>query len=155
MKRKSNGRAANAIRTLHQAARIENQRPVAFGDEILNRGKAERARAEAEDLLEPTGHLVKGAGEAVLWDPDPGEKIASADKTALAHDRLVDTLEHPNSISVRASEQRMGAVADAGILEAAADAAVSAQAGNSLEENVVQPDGRGSPHGDEAPHAGG
>ena len=134
MKRKSNGCAANAIRTLHQAARIENQRPVAFGDEILNRGKAERARAEAEDLLEPTGHLVKGAGEAVLWDPDPGEKIASADKTALAHDRLVDTLEHPNSISVRASEQRMEAVADAGILEAAADAAVSAQAGNSLEK---------------------
>ena len=134
MKRMSSGRGAKAIQTFQKAARQENQRPVAFGDEILNRGKAERARAEAEDLLEPTGHLVKGASEAVLWDPDPDEKIAATDNAELAHNRLVDTLEHPNSISVRASEQRMEAAAEAGILEAAADAAVSAQAGNSLEK---------------------
>ena len=67
MKRMSSGRGAKAIQTFQKAARTENQRPVAFGDEILNRGKAERARAEAADLLEPTGHLVKGASEAVLW----------------------------------------------------------------------------------------
>ena len=134
MKRRSKGRAVKAIRTLHEAARMENQRPVAFGDEILNRGKAERARADLEALLEPTGQLVKGAGEAVLWDPAPDEQIGATDKAELAHNRLVDTLEHPNSISVRASEQRMEAAADAGLLEAAADAAVSAQAGNSLEK---------------------
>ena len=134
MKRKSSGRAAKAIRTLHKAARIANTRPVAFGDEILNRRKAKQAVAEAQDLLEPAGHVVKGAGEAALWDPDPQEKISPRDETALAHDRLVDTLEHPNSVSVRASEQRMEAAAEAGVLEAATDAAVSAQAENSLEK---------------------
>ena len=134
MKRTSSGRGEKAIHTLHKAARIENQRPVAFGDEILNKGKAERVRAEAEDLLQPTGQLVRGAGEVAVWDPDPLEKVRASDMADQAHERLVDTLEHPNSISVKASEQRMEAAADAGILEAAADAAVTAQAGNSLEK---------------------
>ena len=62
MKRKSSGRAPKAIRTLHKAARIANTRPVAFGDEILNRRKAEQAVTEAQDLLEPAGQVVKGAG---------------------------------------------------------------------------------------------
>ena len=87
--------------------------------------------AVEQDLLEPAGQVVKGAGEAALWDPDPREKISPGDETALAHNRLVDTLEHPDSVSVRASEQRMEAAAEAGVLEAAT---VSAHAENSLEK---------------------
>lgn len=129
----STGRGAKAIRAFQKATRIENQRPTAFNDEVVNRHSAERARAEARDLLTLGGRLVQGAGEVAVWDPDPTEKVRFRDPEDQAQERLFDTLEHSNSISVRASEHRMEEAAAAGILKAAADAAVSAQAANSLE----------------------
>ncbi len=46
---------------------------------------------------------------------------------------MLSTLEDPNMISVEASEQRMEAALGAGVLQAALDAAGSAQTKNSLE----------------------
>ena len=60
MKRRSRGRGEKALRKIHEAARYAQKKPVVFGDEILNRRKAERAEADAEALLEPTGILVEG-----------------------------------------------------------------------------------------------
>lgn len=47
---------------------------------------------------------------------------------------FANTIREPNMIAVDASEQRMEAAADAGVLEAAVDAAESARAENSLEK---------------------
>jgi hypothetical protein len=47
---------------------------------------------------------------------------------------MVGTLENPNSISAGASGQRMNAALAASVLEPAVNAAVSAQAENSLEK---------------------
>jgi hypothetical protein len=62
------------------------------------------------------------SGEAVTWEHKADEIFVGA------HARIVDTLEHPNSISVGASIDRTSAAVGAGILESAIDAAVSAQA---------------------------
>ena len=136
MRRKSGDQGKRALREFQEAERYENTPPRVYGDEILNPRKAEKARAEAESLLEPPGLLVKGAGEATIWDPCPKEKISPTDKSALRDSRIFDTLEHPNTVSVRASEQRMEAADGAGVLEAAVDAAVSVKAGNSLEKMI-------------------
>ena len=47
-----------------------------------------------------------------------------------------ETLQHPNSIGAGASGRRLRAAADAGALEPAIDAAVSARAANSIEKKV-------------------
>ena len=134
MQRKSRDHGRRALQSLRQAAQYDAKRPVAFGDEILNRRKAERARLEAETLLEPPGVVVEGTNEAAVWDPDPEEKIGRFDQAELREARIFDTLQHPNTVSVRASEQRLEAADAAGVLEAAVDASVSVQAGNSLEK---------------------
>ena len=47
---------------------------------------------------------------------------------------MISTLEEPNMISVEASEQRIESAYGAGVLQSALDAAVSANAQNSLEK---------------------
>jgi hypothetical protein len=78
--------------------------------------------------LKPAEPVAVSAGEAVTWEHQADEIFAGA------HARIVDTLEHPNSISVGASIDRTSAAVGAGVLEPAIDAAVSAQAANSLEK---------------------
>ena len=52
-------------------------------------------------------------------------------------------LEHPNSITVGASGQRMSVALAADVLEPAVDAAASAQAANSLEKMLCHQSGGG------------
>lgn len=49
---------------------------------------------------------------------------------------MVDTLERPTTIAVRASEQRLEVAERAGVLQAALDTAFTAQARNSIEKMV-------------------
>ena len=86
-----------------------------------NELNALEAHREAEALLDP-GELVKCVGETVRTDMAPSGRSW-----------ILDTLQHPNSISVAAAEQRI-VCADlaGGVLESAVDAAVSAGASNSL-----------------------
>jgi hypothetical protein len=72
--------------------------------------------------------VVVSAGEAVTWENKADEIHRGA------HARIVETLEHPNSITAGASGQRMSAALAADVLEPAIDAAVSAQAANSIEK---------------------
>ena len=126
MKSETRKRGGKAIRALQKAARYSNMEPQrGISDVILNGFEVERAEAEAKAMLKPTGELVAGAGEVVHVDSTDPEVS-----------RLVfaDTIREPNMIGVDASEQRMEAAADAGVLEAAVDAAESARAGNSLEK---------------------
>jgi hypothetical protein len=120
-------RGSRAIHALQQASYFANRESHGPVDEITNRAEVARALSEAQTNLEPTEELIRGAGEAALIDSQDAE-------SRLANDWLIHTLEHPNMIGVNASEQRMQAAEVAGVLEAAADAAESAQAGNSLEK---------------------
>jgi hypothetical protein len=96
-----------------------------FSDVLVNCFEVERSEAEAEAMLTPSGELVAGAGEVVHVDSTDPEVSRLV---------LANTLREPNMIGVDASEQRMEAAADAGVLEAAVDAAESVGAGNSLEK---------------------
>lgn len=99
-----------------------------FGDEIVHAAEARLARARAGELLTPAAPLAVSAGEAVTWENQVDECFLGA------HARIVDTLESPNTISVGASSRRTSAAMGAGVLEAAVDAAASAQASNSIEK---------------------
>lgn len=126
MKREAENRGGKAIRALHRAERYANMEAHrGTMDVLLNRMEVKSSEALADTMLKPTGELIAGAGEMVHLDSDE-----------LEESRLIfaDTLELPNMISVNASEQRLESASDAGVLEAAVDAALSGLAGNSLEK---------------------
>ena len=126
MKSETRRRGGKAIRAFQRAARYANMEPQRGAvDMILNNMEVERAEAVADAMLKPSGEFVTGAGEVVHLDPAESE---------VSRRIFADTIREPNMIGVDASEQRMEAAADAGVLEAAVDAAESARAGNSLEK---------------------
>src|ERR1043166_8862154 len=92
MKSESGNRGGNAIRALQKAARYANMKPQrGISDVLLNRFKAERAEAEAEAMLKPSGELVAAAGEVVhinSTDPEVSRVV------------LADTIREPNMIAV-------------------------------------------------------
>ena len=93
---------------------------------MWNRHEADHATAEAEELMRPPERMLRGGNE-VVRDVEPGEVLAPA------RNAMLGTLEDPNMISIEASEQRMEEAFAAGVLQAALDTAVSANAANSLE----------------------
>ena len=96
-------------------------------DPVWNRLEAEKATAEAAELLRPPERLLRGGHEVL--------RPASADEVlGPARNAMLSSLEDPNMISVEASEQRMEDAFGAGVLPAALDAAVSANAATSLEK---------------------
>ena len=89
--------------------------------------QAERLERQAEELLKPTGEVVKGGGEAL-----------DLEASGLAQQwGLIETLRHPDSVSLSASQDRLDWITEAGVLEAALDAAKSFQAANSLEKMLT------------------
>jgi hypothetical protein len=123
-------RAQEALRLLQQAAAHEGLAADAEHphDAYIERSHAKHARAEAESLLEPvspTGRLVRGVGEVATIDPGEDRK------TKLLPYQIYDTLEHPNAVSVEASQHRLQAALGAGVLEAAVDATLSVRMENS------------------------
>jgi hypothetical protein len=89
-------------------------------------GKKERARGEI--LLPPASPLAVSAGEALTAENQPAEIFKGA------HNLIIDTLAHPNTVAVGASGDRMNAALYAGVLEPAVDAAMAAPARNSIEK---------------------
>ena len=118
-------RGKRAIQEFHKAAWYEPADPASLtsSEKALCERNATQARLEAESLLGPV-ELVRGAGEVVRRNMSDTEKPWI----------IVDTLEHPNSITVVAAEHRMLAADSADVLALAVDAAVSAGATNSLEK---------------------
>ncbi len=121
-------RGEQAIQAFQEASSLDAIPRLDDGDEVVYSRRAQRARARGDVLLTPTQAVSVSAGEAVSWDNKPDELYVGA------HARIIDTLEHPNTISAGASTDRMSAAIGAGVLESAVDAAVSAQAANSLEK---------------------
>jgi hypothetical protein len=131
VKREANKRGARSLLAHNQARRAEVRPVEVSGDELWNQQEAAKARAEAEKLaapVSPTGALVVGVGTGEAIVTERGEPYD------LAHAYLVDTLENPDSIAVEATEQRMRAALDVGVLQSAIDAAVTAGARTSLEK---------------------
>jgi hypothetical protein len=87
------------------------------------------ATEAAEPCLDP-GPLVQGAGEAVsrLGDAEPCDPVRHA---------MVDTLERPTTIAVRASEQRLRLLDKIGALQAGVDASRTAHTRNSIEKMLT------------------
>ena len=98
------------------------------GDEVVYSLEAKRERARGEILLQPSSPIVVSAGEALTAENQPGEIFKGA------HSRIIDTLANPNTVTVGASGDRMSAALGAGVLEPAIDAAMAAQARNSIEK---------------------
>ena len=123
----SNSSGEKAVRAFQKARRLRHKKaldPVV--DPILNRLAAEEAEAEASNLLRPPEGLLRG-GREVLRHGSADEELTPAMNIMLS------TLEHPDMISVEASEQRMNDALDAGVLQAALDASHSTKTTNSLE----------------------
>ncbi len=121
-------RGEQAIQAFQEANSLDARPRLSHADDVIYSAEAKRARGKAVELLEPTAPIVVSAGEAVTWESKADEIFKGS------HAAIVETLEHPNSISVGASGCRMNAALAAGVLEPAVDAAVSAQAGNSIEK---------------------
>jgi hypothetical protein len=128
MKRFEN-RAEKAIRAKHKALRCADTRTESPTQEVVNLREGNRAQAEAEEMMEPVGEIVLAAGESLHVDP--------RDLTNQTCGLLQNTLEKPNMISVTASEERMAAALNAGVLETALDAAETAGASNSIEKMLA------------------
>jgi hypothetical protein len=124
----ANTPGVRAARASQRASRWRHKKPIdRVIDPVWNRLEAEKADAEAAELLRPPEGLLRGANEAV--------RPASADEAfGPARNAMLSTLEDPNMISVEASEQRMEAAFGAGVLQSALDAVLSANAENSLEK---------------------
>lgn len=126
-------RGAEAARKFTEAQELR-----AIGKELDEKGhdggfeylQADRTEKEAEQLLKPAGKIVRGSGgEAMEIDP-----------SASAIDQnwnLIETLKHPDSVSLSASRDRLEWLADVDVLEPALDAAQSIQAANSLEKMLA------------------
>jgi len=123
-------RAEKAIRAHNKANRYEKTRPESITQEVVNLSEGARAWAEADEMMKPVGEIVLEAGEALHVDPRELEYNPT-------FERLRNTLEKPNMISVTAAEERMEAALQAGVLEAALDAAESTKASNSVEKMLA------------------
>jgi hypothetical protein len=118
-------RGEQAIQGFQKAALADAMPGPDVGDDVYPT-EARLERARAEHYLKPVSPVSVSAGEAITQ-----ENIADSPDT---HARIIDTLAHPNAISVGASIDRTNAAFAAGVLEPAVDAAASAQASNSIEK---------------------
>ena len=121
-------RGEQAIRAFREAAIADAMTRTEAGDDIVYGAEARLARGRGELYLKSMAPVAVSAGEAVTWENKADEIFRGA------HARIIDTLKNPNSISAGASSQRMSAALGADVLEPAIDAAVSAQAANSIEK---------------------
>ncbi len=121
-------RGEQAIQAFQEADNLDATPRLSHGDEVVYSLEAKKARAKGEILLQPASPLAVSAGEAVTWENQPGEPFKGA------HAMIVETLEHPNTVTAGASGDRMNAALGAGVLEPAIDAAMAAQARNSIEK---------------------
>ncbi len=93
-----------------------------------NPKEAQRLRASGEALLQPAQPIEVSVGEAI-----PQEREVDGlgpFQTSL----IVETLDHPTTVSAGASGKRLAAAERVGVLQTAVDAAHSARATNSLEK---------------------
>lgn len=117
-------RSAEAIETGHQAHKVAGTPPTDFLSRALQPGEVQRISEAAEALREP-GPIEMGAGEAV---PSLGNK----EPYDGARHTMVDTLQRPTTISVRASEKRLELLYGLGLLQSGVELAATHTAAMNL-----------------------
>lgn len=122
----NNHRAEEALRAAGEARRIRRTPPVDMLAGIQERCQAQALEERAETLLEP-GPLTIGNGEAV-------PSLGVAEPFEGSRHSIIDTLERPTTVSVRASEQRLQLLHSAGVLQAGIDTATSMKARGTVEK---------------------
>ncbi len=120
----NNRRAEEALRMASEARRIRGTPPVNALAGIQGRCQAQGLEEHAESLLEP-GPLTFSNGEAA-------PSLGAAEPYNASRHAIVDTLERPTTVSVRASEQRLQLLHKAGVLQAGVDTAASMKARGSV-----------------------
>ena len=130
-------RGTHAIKRLNRAEYTERRTAFDPFDAMAKRREAQEARVEGERLLaiSPETHVLRASGEALVHTPGPITGLTP--EQLQVEVALLDTLEHPNHISLGASQLRMEAVQRLGILQPALDASETVQAGNSLEKMLA------------------
>ena len=96
-------RGEQAIQAFQEAAVADAMPRTEVGDDAVYAANARGARGHARQSLQPAHPVAVRAGEAVTWENQADERDAGD------HAWLIETLEHPTSISVGASGQRMSA----------------------------------------------
>ena len=119
-------RSERVARATLAARRVAAQPAASRYDSTVRQFRAEDELREVPGLLQPPANLRRGGREAI---PDR----SPAEQPGRVRQRLLDTLENPNSIAVEASSQRLEVALDAGVLPMAMDAAHSARSTNPLE----------------------
>lgn len=97
-------------------------------DAEVEYSEAAELASQARDLLRPAGEVVRGCREALEIDPSahPLDQLG-----------LIETLDHPDSIGLDASKERLRLIEDARVLASALDAAQAIQASNSVEKMLA------------------
>jgi hypothetical protein len=111
-----------AIRANLRAQRATAKKPESLDEAVSNKMDEGLAKRDDDAMLKAPDNLLSSCGEVIQRD--------------FRLPFIVDTLENPNMVSVIASEQRIDLAACVWprMAESAVDAAVSAQAANSLEK---------------------
>src|SRR5713101_2252449 len=86
--------AGYAVHEFREAERLERREPLNGRDAVVKGLEAERARADGERLLKAPRNLVGDASTEMVPAAGPDEKLVPVRRYFL------DTLEHPNMISV-------------------------------------------------------
>jgi hypothetical protein len=121
-------RGAAAIHRFQRAYRHAETPAVDVCSRAVQPLEVKQAYEQAEALLQP-GSIVEGAGEAV--------PALSAGDTDSRRDAMIDTLQRPTSVSVRASEQRLELLQRLGVLQLGVDAAQTARATNAIQKMLA------------------
>jgi hypothetical protein len=119
-------RSEKAIWEFQEANRIKDTPPLDFMARAVQPLEVSNATRAAEAWLEP-GPLEYGAGEAV-------PSLGNAEPFDASRHTLVDTLQRPTTVSVRASEKRLQLLDSLGLLQSGMDTARTARAQNAIEK---------------------
>ena len=123
--------AEEATRLFGEAERLERKRPIDFSAATLNPLEAERLREKGKQLLARPSDLTGTAETELVPTPAADERLTDVRM------EFLETLHEPNTINVASSEQRTDLATRAGVLPAALDAAVSAQAQGPIEKMLA------------------
>jgi hypothetical protein len=119
-------RSAEAIRLFEEADQIKGTPATDILARALQPLEVRQKYKHGLEFLEP-GPVTRGAGEAV-------PSLGDAEPFSRGRHSMVDTLERPTTVSVRASEHRLDHLEKMGLLQSGIDAAQSMRARTSVEK---------------------
>jgi hypothetical protein len=115
-RRKRKNSPINQVRQVKQILNVARDKEESGRPNLSDRLQAQALQKTAEEGIERIGETVRG-GEEVIE--------ISSNEEGIHNHRIVDTLQHPNRISLDASEDRLRLLDQMGVLELGLDTAIS------------------------------